>query len=131
MRTDGLNAFDAATRLELEALIRPRQRVREKRQREHKIRVKAVKQPSKPRPIGKTTQAAHLWIAYEAATPKRKRMTKTAFAKLHGVKMGSFSSALYYATHPDAHRKKYDRLNQKARDLRAQIARERANTPAP
>jgi hypothetical protein len=58
MRTDGLNAFDAATRLELEALIRPRQRVREKRQREHKIRVKAVKQPSKPRPIGKTTQAA-------------------------------------------------------------------------
>lgn len=123
MRTDGLNAFDKATRLELEALLRPREM---KRQHERKLR--AVKPPPKPRKTGLSTQCAQLWLEYEAKTPARRRMTKTAFAKLHNVKLGSFSSALFYLTHPDALQKKHDRHREKMRDLKAEIRAARASS---
>lgn len=97
MRTDGLNAFDAETRRSIERLLRPKEKVRERKQREY--RAKKEPKPKTPRPEGVTTRAARLWLEHKQAGGTT---TQRDWAKAYNVKETSMTSALFYLRNPAA-----------------------------
>lgn len=110
MRTDGLYAFDAETRRNIERMLEPKDKQRRRRRFEYQVKTGQAARSTKPE--SRIGRAARLWLEHKAAGGTS---TQRAWAALHQVKEMSLSSEVYYQRNPEARAAKNTRLREKHR----------------